>query len=140
MFPLDNLPLFQFFLLSHIILRICFFYFMCTATPSFGPAFFRYFRVIFFICSHEASISFHSFLFLFSHTSLPPFFLQIPNSTFMLLHSMAKSKTLELFHRLSLPSLFVFYFYLLVILLFIYLIFYLVFDHLYLLQFYFKCL
>ena len=96
MSPLDNLLLFQFFLLSHIILRIGFFYFLCITTPSFGPAFFRYFCLIFFICSHEASISFHSFLFLFSHTSLRPFFLQIPNSTFVLLHSMAKSKTLEL--------------------------------------------
>ena len=95
MSPLDNLLLFQFFLLSHIILRIGFFYFLCITTPSFGPVFFRYFCLIFCICSHEAFISFHSFLFLFSHTSLPPFFLQIPNSMFVLLHSMAKSKTLE---------------------------------------------
>ena len=53
---------------SHIIQRICFFNFFCVATPAYVSVLFRFFCQIFFLCPHEASSFFHSFLFSFSHT------------------------------------------------------------------------
>ena len=137
---LNNIILFQFFSLLPYYPENLFLLFFCIATSAFVPALFRYFCLIFFFRSYEVFIPFHLFLFLFSHTSLSPFyeplFLTCHPSYWTLLQS---ENPCHYYHHLNLPSLFVLYFYIL-ILFFIYLISSSVFDHLFLLQFYFKFL
>ena len=126
---------------SRIILRICFFYFLCVDTPAFISALFRHLFVWFFpFVLIKPPFLFTPFSFssltLFSLSSFLRPFIPIVTSLFFL--TITKSKVLVLLSSSESSSLLVLQFYLAVVLFLIYLILSLVFDHLYLFRFYFE--